>query len=253
MRLLLNSLLLGLCLFGSSVMADSISVPILTYHNFDPAATGSMSISPERFEEQLQWLKDNGYTVIHLKELVSYLQGQTDSIPEKSVVITADDGRLSVYKYMWPLAKKYNAPVTLFIYPTAISNAPYAMTWEQLKELQQTGLFDIQGHTYWHPNFKQEKKRLSEDAYQKLVDAQFISSKKIIDQKLDTNITLLAWPFGIYNEYLGQEAAKAGYVMAFSIDAKRANKSFPAMSQPRYMIVADQNMKTFARIVSGGK
>ncbi len=253
-RVLLSSLFVAICFFNPIALADGETrVPILAYHNFDPSVPGEMTLSPARFEEQLIWLKENGYTVIPLQVLVSYLQGKASSIPEKSVVITADDGRLSVYKYMWPLARKYNVPVTLFVYPTSISNASYAMTWGQLKELQQTGLFDIQGHTYWHPNFKQEKKRLSAAEYKKLIDAQFVSSKKIIDKKLDTNITLLAWPFGIYDDYLGEEASQAGYVMAFSIDGRPAQKSEKTMSQPRYMIVAGQSMKTFASIMNSSK
>lgn len=251
--ILLNSILL-FCFFNSTVSADNtIRVPILAYHNFDPSITGEMTLSTEKFEQQLKWLKDNDFTVIPLKDLVSYLQGETSSLPEKPVVITADDGRKSVYTYMWPLVRKYNVPVTLFIYPTSISNASYAMTWGQLKELQATGLFDIQGHTYWHPNFKQEKKRLSEIEYQKLINAQFISSKKIIDTKLGTNITLLAWPYGIYDDQLGNEAAKDGYVMAFSIDARPASKSEKTMAQPRYMIVQGQSMKTFATIVNANR
>lgn len=249
---LLGSIFLSVCMLSSTVLAENtINVPILAYHNLDPSATGEMTLSTARFEEQLKWLKDNGYTVIPLQDLVSYLQGKIDSLPEKSVVITADDGRKSVYTYMWPLVRKYNVPVTLFIYPTAISNAPYAMTWEQLRELQQTGLFDIQGHTYWHPNFKQEKKRLSDSEYQKLVYAQFVSAKKVLDKKLNTNITLLAWPYGIYDDYLEREAARSGYVAAFSIDARPANRSESMMSQPRYMIVAGQSMQTFAAIASG--
>lgn len=249
---LLKGLLLALCLFSSAAMAtDSIRVPILTYHNFDPSNPGSMGITTARFEEQLKWLKDNDYTVIPLQELVGYLQGARSSIPEKSVVITADDGRLSVYTYMWPLVRKYNIPVTLFIYPSSISNAKYAMTWEQLKELQKTGQFDIQGHTHWHPNFKQEKKRLSAEGYQKVLDAQFAFAKKVVDGKLGTNITLLAWPFGIYDPHLEDEASKAGYAMAFSIDARHASKEENRMTQPRYMIVAGQSMKTFAAIVTG--
>lgn len=250
--ILFSSLFLGICGFSSTAIAEkSINVPILAYHNLDPSAKGEMTLSTERFEEQLKYLKDNGYTVIPLKDLVSYLQGEISSLPEKSVVITADDGRKSVHTYMWPLVRKYNVPVTLFIYPTAISNAKYAMTWEQLKELQGTGLFDIQGHTYWHPNFKQEKRRLSDSEYQKLVYAQFVSAKKVIDKKLNTDITLLAWPYGIYDDYLEREAARSGYIAAFSIDARPANRSEKMMSQPRYMIVEGQSMQTFAAIVSG--
>lgn len=247
-----SGLLLTLCLLCTNVGAnESIRVPILAYHNFDPTATGSMTISTKTFETQLKWLADNGYTVIPLQDLVSYLHGKKSSLPEKSVVITADDGRKSVYDYMLPLVKKYNVPVTLFVYPMIISKVNYAMTWEELKELQATGLFDIQGHTYWHPNFKQEKKRLSEKEYEKLVKVQLVNSKQVINEKLATNITLLAWPFGIYNEHLEQAASNAGYEMAFSIDALAADKSHRSMSQPRYMIVEGQTMKTFAAIASG--
>lgn len=177
-QFIFKTLLLIGC-FTSVVWADNgISVPILTYHNFDPSVPGSMTIDTAKFEEQVKWLKDNGYTVIPLQQLVSYLQGKTASIPAKSVVITADDGKKSVYTYMLPIVRKYNVPVTLFIYPSAISNASYALTWEQLKELQKTGLFDIQGHTYWHPNFKQELKRLSATDYEKFVQTQLVKSKR---------------------------------------------------------------------------
>jgi peptidoglycan/xylan/chitin deacetylase (PgdA/CDA1 family) len=120
-RLFLNSMLIALSLFNLNALADnSISVPILTYHNLDPSTPGSMTISTAKFEEQLKWLKDNNYNVIPLMDLVNYLQEKTSSLPEKSVVITVDDGKESVYKYMLPIIRKYNVPVTLFIYPSAI-------------------------------------------------------------------------------------------------------------------------------------
>ena len=54
---------------------------------------------------------------------------------------------------MKPLIERERIPVTLFSYPSAISNASYAMTWEQLAALKATGLFSIESHSYWHPNF----------------------------------------------------------------------------------------------------
>ena len=228
----------------------SVRIPILVYHNFDPVKTGSMTLSTQRFEEQLNWLKENHYTVIPLSEAVKYLQGNINTLPHKPVVITDDDGRKSVYTYMLPIVKKYNIPVTLFIYPHIISRAPYALTWNELTILQNTGYFDVEGHTYWHPNFKQERKRLSPAAYQKLVDAQLIASKKIIEKKLGTHVTLLAWPFGIHNQYLEDEAVKAGYVMAFSIAHRDATRHEQAMAMPRYMIIQSKTMKMFAWIVS---
>lgn len=227
------------------------AVPILVYHNLDPHKRGSMTISTAKFEEQIQWIKQHGYTIIPLKELVAYYQGKIASIPAKSVVITDDDGRQSVYQYMAPIAEKYHFPVTLFIYPMIISKMPYAMTWNELKQLQKTGLFDVEDHTYWHPNFKQEKKRLSEKAYENLVYKQLVVSKQVLQNHLGTPITLLAWPFGIHNAYLETEAKKAGYAMAFSIACRDARKNEDFMAMPRYMIIEDQNMKTFAMIVNG--
>lgn len=249
--LLTLSFTLTLLFANSSFADDSINIPILCYHNFNPTVPGSMTITPQKFETQLQWLKENGYTVIPLKQVVEYLQGKRPSLPAKAVVITADDGWQSQYVYLLPLARKYNIPITLFIYPQTISQGKNAMTWDELKELQKTGLFDIQGHTYWHPNFKQEKKRLSAAEYDKFVKVQLVNSKKILEDKLGTKITLLAWPFGIYNSYLESEAAKAGYEMAFSIDDHTANKNFRPMAQPRFMIIEGRTMKTFAAIVNG--
>ncbi len=209
-----------------------------------------MNMSPQKFETQLKWLKQNGFTVIPLTDAVEYLQGRLASLPPKSVVITADDGWKSAYTYMFPLARKYNIPVTLFIYPKTISNGKHAMTWNELKELQLSGFFDIQAHTYSHPNFKQAKKRLSFSNYEKFVNVELVNSKKILENNLHKKVTLLAWPFGIYDNYLEQEAKKAGYVIAFSIDARTANKSYRSMAQPRFMIIDQQSMKTFATIVN---
>lgn len=234
----------------STFAADTVNIPILCYHNLS-TITGSMNMNPQKFEAQLKWIKENGYTVIPLKEAVEYLQGKRPTLPAKPVVITADDGWQSVYTYMLPVVRKYNIPVTLFIYPLTISQGKHALTWDQLKELQHTGLFDIQGHTYWHPNFKQEKKRLSPSDYEKFVKVQLVKSKKILEDKLGIKVTLLAWPFGIYDNYLEQEAAKAGYVMAFSIDDSSANRSYRPMAQPRFMIIEGQSMKTFAAKVNG--
>lgn len=231
--------------------AFSVEVPVLVYHTLNPTIPGSMTITPSRVEAQLNWLKQHGYTVIPMRELVSYLQGKTNTLPPKSVVITDDDGHKSVYTYLLPIAEKYHIPVTLFIYPQIISHAKYALTWEQLKALQKTGLFDVEGHTYWHPNFKQDRKRMSPAAFQKMVDVQLIKSKQVIEKKLGTPITLLAWPFGIHDAYLENQAAKAGYVEAFSIAYRSADRAEKPMAMPRYMMIESQSMKTFAAIVEG--
>ncbi len=238
-------------IFSCTAFAESkINIPILCYHNFNPTKPGSMNLTPNKFESQIKWMKDNGFTIIPLKEAVAYLKGTRATLPEKSVVITIDDGWQSAYHYLYPIAKKYNIPVTLFIYPETISSGKNAMTWDELKELQKTGLFDIESHTYTHPNFKQEKRHLSEAAYVKMVKMELVKSKKTLEEKLGEKITLLAWPFGIYDDYLEQQAKDAGYDMAFSIDARPANRSDRDMAKPRYMIVDGQSPKRVIAIIS---
>jgi hypothetical protein len=80
---------------------------------------------------------------------------------------------------LFGLARKYQLPVTLFIYPSAISNTDYAMTWKQLAELKNSGLFEVQSHTLWHANFLQEKRRLSSTEYDKFASTQLAQSKKV--------------------------------------------------------------------------
>ena len=241
----ITTVLLSLNVFAG----DKINIPILCYHNFNPTRPGSMNLRPQVLEEQILWLKNHGYTIIPLQEAVDYLQGKRPTLPEKSVVITADDGWQSVYTYLYPLVKKYHFPVTLFIYPETISSGKNTMTWEELHELQNTGLFDIEGHTYSHPNFKQERKHISEERYEKFVAHELAGSKAILEKKMNKPITLLAWPFGIYDDYLENAAKKAGYTMAFTINYEAANKSYRPMAEPRFMIVASQSMNTFTGIV----
>jgi peptidoglycan/xylan/chitin deacetylase (PgdA/CDA1 family) len=235
----------------AAVADDAVTVPVLVYHRFGPTVADGMTTTTKVFESQLQWLKDNQYTVIPLRTLVNYLLGQGPPPPPKSVVITADDAHKTVFSDMFPLVRKYNIPVTLFVYPSCISNASYAMTWEQLKQLQQTGLFDIQSHTFWHPNFKREKKKLKPAEYQKLVDTQLTKSKASLEKRFGTKVDILAWPFGIYDDDLEKDAAKARYIMALSIDRRNASKSEKVMAQPRYLMVNADNTKRFEAIVTG--
>ena len=250
---LLTTIIILLSLGLAAGAENQVSVPVLCYHRFGPTVPDSMTVTTQLFTEQMQWLKDNGYTVIPLKTLVNYLKGEGPVPAPKSVVITVDDGHKTVFTEMLPVVRKFNIPVTLFLYPSCISNryAPYAMTWEQLKELQQTGLFDLQGHTFWHPNFNKDRKKLKPEEYKKEVETQLAKSKKVLESHLGTKIESMAWPYGIYDDYLESEAQKAGYVAAFSIDRRNADKSEKMMAQPRYLMQNGDGLKGFIAIVSG--
>lgn len=231
---------------------DAVSVPVLCYHRFGPTVADSMTVTTAVFESHLKYLQEHGFTVIPLQALVDYKLGKAPPPPPRSVVITVDDGHRSVYEEMLPLVQRYHIPVTLFIYPSAISNphAPYAMSWEQLHTLVDTGLFSIQSHTYWHPNFKIEKRRLEPAAYDKFVVTQLTRSKAVLEKRFGTTISVLAWPFGIYNDELLQQAQAAGYTTAFSIDGRQVHNGDPLLALPRFLMNNAEQGRAFEQLVA---
>ena len=232
------------------LLAD-VSIPILLYHRFGPVVADSMTVPTPLFESQLRFLHENGYTVIPLRELVDGYFRRGHTPPARWVAICADDGHKSVYTDMFPIIKKYRVPVTLFLYPSAISNASYAMTWEQLRELKDTGLFDFQSHSYWHPNFKKEKERLSPVEYERFVEMQLKKSKETLEKKLNAKVDMLAWPFGIYDGWLMTKATDAGYTAAFTIERHQARASDQRMALPRFLLTDADRGKVFEGILRG--
>ncbi len=232
---------------NNNVSSQAVRVPILLYHRFGPMAGDSMTVTTDNFKSDLKYLSDNGYRVIPLGDLVDYYLGRKKSFLPGSVVITVDDGHKSVYTDMLPLVKKYQIPVTLFIYPSAISNATYAMTWSQLRELKETGLFDFQSHTYWHPNFKKDRARLGPAEYETSVLMQLKKSKERLEKEFNGRVNMLAWPFGIFDEVLIRKAKEAGYVATFTMERHPASNDDNVMMLPRFLMTNGERAKAFAR------
>ena len=236
----------------AQAQSPQVRIPILVYHRFGARVTDSMTVRTAVFAEQLRFLKDHHITVVPLRDVVRFFMDQAPPPPPNSIVITADDGHASVFSEMLPLVKEYKIPVTLFIYPSAISNASYAMTWEELVELKATGLFDVQSHTFWHPNFHIEERKCSPADYQRFVREQFVKSRKRLEQKLGGKVDMLAWPFGIYDDELIGLARESGYIAGFSIERRPATTHDNVMALPRYLMTEADQGKAFERIVEGG-
>ncbi|KAF0218663.1 MAG: polysaccharide [Geobacteraceae bacterium] len=233
------------------VMSQGVNVPILLYHRFGPTVADGMTVKTLVFESHLKYLRDNGYKVIPLRRLVDYYLKKGPPPPPRSVVIVEDDAHKTVYSDMAPLVKKYGVPVTVFIYPSAISNAKYAMTWDQIRELKKTGLFDFQSHTFWHPNFKRDRKKMKPAEFEKSVDTQLTKSKARIEKELGVKVDMLAWPFGIYDDYLLKKAASSGYAATFTIERHHAGAGDNVMKLPRYLLINADQGKAFEQILAG--
>jgi peptidoglycan/xylan/chitin deacetylase (PgdA/CDA1 family) len=193
-------------------------VPILLYHRFHPTQPrGVSTVTTAAFEEQIQWLSDNHYRVVPLRPVVEALRGDGPPIAQPSVAITVDDGDRSVYTEMFPVVQRYRVPVTLFVYPYAISHMTGALTWEELEIMVQSGLVDVQFHTMSHPHFRRERKRRTAADYAAFVDYELRHSRENIEKRLGLTVDMLAWPYGIYDTKLEAAAAQAGYVAAFAV------------------------------------
>jgi peptidoglycan/xylan/chitin deacetylase (PgdA/CDA1 family) len=248
----LLSLLLGV--LGVAIpasAADPARVSVLVYHRFGPTVPGPTTVRTSVFAEQLAWLMAHHIPIVPLHALVDGLK--RGELPQHGpvVALTADDGHRSVYTDMFPLIRRYRVPVTLFIYPSAISNADYALTWQQLAEMVASGLVDVESHTYWHPDFRIEARRLSPAAYEAFVRRQLTLSKERLETRLGIKVDLLAWPFGVYDAFLERLAAEAGYVAAFSIEQRPVSVGDNLFALPRYIVSDSISGSRFAALVMG--
>lgn len=236
---------------AASAAADDRAVPILAYHRFGSTVADSMTVRTATFEGHVRWLADHGHPVVPLRVLVDHRLGRGPAPPAGAVVITADDGHRSVYTEMLPIVRRYGIPVTLFLYPSAISNADYALTWDQVRALAATGLFAIGSHTWWHPNFRVEKRRLAPDEYERFVRTQLERSRDRLAREVGGPIDLLSWPFGIFDAELVDAARRAGYVAAVALEGRPARPSDDLFALPRFLMSDAHRGAAFARLVEG--
>jgi peptidoglycan/xylan/chitin deacetylase (PgdA/CDA1 family) len=198
------------------------TIPILTYHRFAEECDSPLCMPAKTFELQMRYLKKNGYHVIGAEELFSFL-GYRRGLPQKSVLITMDDGYRSVYNIAYPILKRYGYTATLFIYTDFVGVSKMAITWDQLKEMQSNG-FTIGSHTMYHSDLTKPKDGETKQEYIARVKEELYGSKQIIDKKLSQDTYFLAYPFGYYDQQSIQIARDAGYKIAMSV--KRGGNAF---------------------------
>ena len=198
------------------------TIPILTYHRFAEDCSSPLCMPKKTFDRQMRYLKENGYHVITAEDLVAFLEYRR-GLPQKSVLITMDDGYRSVYNIAYPILNKYGFKATLFIYTSFVGVSKMAITWDQLKEMRANG-FAVGSHTIYHSDLTSPKENESDQDHIARIRKELNGSKKIIDQKLGQNTSFLAYPFGYYDQRSIQMAKAAGYKLAMSV--KRGGNPF---------------------------
>jgi len=224
-------------------------VPILAYHRFDPKTPASTTVTLDSFESQISALSKQGYSIVPLDQVVNIVLRKIPAPNARIAAITVDDGHRSVYTVLFPIIRQRHIPVTLFVYPSAISNSSYALTWEQLKEMHDSGFVDIQSHTYWHPNFRTEKSRRTPNDYAAFVNSQLDRSRHKLEEELGIRIDLLAWPYGISDTELTTAAGRAGYRAAFGYAGGVARAGDNAFSIHRIPVPDSARGRTFEALL----
>ncbi len=148
---------------------NGVDLPIIMYHSMlnEKSRSGAYVITPQTFEEDLQYLQAHGYTTVVIQDLIDYVYSGKE-LPQKPIMLTFDDGYYNNYLYAFPLLKKYNAKMVLSPvgrytdqYSESEDNhANYSyVTWMQIKEMIDSGLVEIQNHSYdMHANNKSQRK-----------------------------------------------------------------------------------------------
>ncbi|MEG6585932.1 polysaccharide deacetylase family protein [Dendrosporobacter sp. 1207_IL3150] len=183
-----------------------INIPILNYHKVDDQNI-ALSVSPQEFDEQMGYLKSQGYNTISPDVFLSYIKGG-QNLPPKPIIITFDDGYLDNYSNAYPILKKYGFTATIFLVTNLIGNDSRFMNWDQVREMQQSG-FIFGSHTVNHTPLT----KISTNS----VKNELIQSRAKIKKELGYEPCFFAYPTGAYDLNSMKLVREAGYDAAFTI------------------------------------
>jgi peptidoglycan/xylan/chitin deacetylase (PgdA/CDA1 family) len=229
------------------------NVPVLLYHNIvdpnvdDPFRYSFTSLPANEFEKQMKLLYDNGFTTITTDDLYRFLQGGT--IPEKSVLITFDDGYESNFSLAYPILKKYGFKATIFLQTDMIASKqtirndsiPKYLEADKMPEM--TDVFEYGSHCHrLHYPISPSIRSFVSAPYDVMVN-DLLESKKYINTKS------FAYPFGKYNDTAVSAVKAAGFKMAFSTIPDQVNRNSDIFLLPRLVVSRTASNNEFCTMV----
>lgn len=218
-------------------------VPILMYHHVGDlppdadALRKSLTVSQDRFNEQMKFLSEQGYNPIHLVELVNHLQTGAP-LPDKPIVLTFDDGYDDNYTNVFPTLKDFRFKGTFFIIgaPTDYGSPGY-MRWEQIFEMYDNGM-EIGAHSMTHRyNLGQFGPTIQ--------DREINQDHQLMVSHLPNWTPIFSYPSGSYNQYSIDLLKKLGYVTAVTTRQGALQSSETPLELRRIRIRGEWNMQQF--------
>lgn len=163
-------------------------------------------ISPEIFSKQLDMLIEKGFRPLSLWEVENAFI-QKKKLPEKSVLITLDDGWLDNYLSAFPLLKEKKIPATIFVTPGLIGKKKDLLSWEQVKEMHESGWVQFASHGHNH-------KRLRDLSNEEVL-FELKESKRVLEEFFGRPVISFCYPYGAFDRRVRKLVFQAGYSMDY--------------------------------------
>lgn len=234
-------------------------IPVLTYHHILPQeyiekynwTNNDSVLSLEAFKEQMDYLYENGFFTATLDELKAFLNGQI-TLPEKTVVITFDDGYLSNALYAYPIMKDYNFRGTIFMIGNRVNGKqiPFDPSSTQSISIHEaykySDVFDYHSHTYNLHRKDEKNKEMLISSKKEVILEDLLKSKELLNAKY------FAYPYGAYSKKTIEYLKETGYEMAFTTKKGYVTKDSNWYELPRFSI-SPKNvpLEKFIQIVMG--
>ena len=215
----------------SNLIANEVSekgIIALMYHRFEENKYPSTNIRINDFIKHIELMKNSNIEFIDEKTLKEIIL-KKKNYSEKKILLTIDDAFLSFYKNAWPILQKEKIPFILFVNTREINNRhPNYMSWDQIREIHQSNLGIIGGHSFSHEYLA----FATEDEVIKDIN------KSIEDYKRELNFNpeIFSYPFGEYSLEVKNIVKKLGYVMAFGQHSGVIHQRSDIFELPRFHI-----------------
>jgi peptidoglycan/xylan/chitin deacetylase (PgdA/CDA1 family) len=194
------------------------------------------AVSPEEFERQLLWMRDNHVEIVPLSRLVDHLLRRA-RLPRKVAVVTIDDGERGFYLHGYPAALRHRVPFALGLPTLFIEQAEKrkTLTWEMIQEMLRSGLCEIASHSHTHSDLIKLNPRW--------LTREFALSRELIEQHTGVKPASFFYPMGSLNHAVVAEARRNGYEAGFSAMGGQIQLSTDPFRIPRFDIRGDTDAR----------
>jgi peptidoglycan/xylan/chitin deacetylase (PgdA/CDA1 family) len=193
----------------NTLYGPCVRMPVLMYHHVQTKEVAkadkqtSLTTYTDFFQKQMQYLKDKGYNVADMNDLINFFDNGT-SVTSKSVLLTFDDGYEDFSTDAFPILQDLGFRATVFV-PTGLMDNPGYLTWNQI--LLMNGSILFANHTWSHKNVG-----VSNSTMQYEIST---ADTQLSDRSLNSP-KVFAYPFGLDSGQSEKYLASLGYKAAFT-------------------------------------